>query len=155
MDQFDQFREVTSEIHRLIGIEPKAVLGSDDTRWVTDFDINGVDMAIMYSKQDNPYTLSLVCVFGTAGDVNRVEAWTRLLSLNFSLLMSGNGAFTINPKTNEVVFMAQILIERLTSQSVLTALVQLADQANVWRSTRYLDVAVDAQDVLALCTARA
>jgi hypothetical protein len=151
MEQFERFREVTSEIHRLIGIEPQAPTGNDAARWVTDFEIDEVVLAIMYSLSENPDCLSLVCVFGNVNEMNRDEVMACLLRLNFALSISGNASFSVNPSTNEVVFMAKIPIERSNSQSILTALLQLAEQAKLWRNTFFLNAEFKPQDVLALC----
>ncbi len=151
MNQFDRFREVTREIHDLIGIEPQEPLDGQHGRWVTDLEIDGIAMAIMYSPAEHPDSLCLVCAFGTMPEARKQEIVASLLRFNFTLSISGNASFCINPTTGEVLFVTRLGIMQATSRLILSTLQRISEQARLWRATYFLGMEFESSDVLALC----
>jgi hypothetical protein len=150
--KFERFKEITSELHRLIGIDQIALADDQDGRWITDFVLDDVDVGITYSSVDNPDKAHLLCIFGEVEEFERCEAMLALMRLNFRLALAGNASFSINPVTNQVVLMASIDVERVDSQSILNSLVRLSEQAHSWRTGHFLDLATSGEDAYSLCS---
>lgn len=94
----------------------------------------GIDPAMDLSS------LVVQCTYGRPPEDRKVHALERLLEANLALYRFGGATFGVLQDSKEVVALLRQELAVVTSDSLLSALQMMAEQAREWRTTLFLEV---------------
>jgi hypothetical protein len=144
MDE-DQFVPLMQAIYLLKGIPEEVVQGE-----ACHLEVDGIAFTLIPGGMSGRADSALyLCDFGALPDACGPLGLRRLLETNLYLFGPSSPVFTCNPENGNVLLMGSLAIARITPQSVVDMMAQVAAYARQWAETYFLeDLELENLDVL-------
>ena len=140
-----KFEELIDEIYRSIGHAPLPIEASNDDVGAVEVIVDDAPFLLVH-RLDEADKVVVYCRFGPIPDSAPPHARSRLLELNLALAESNAAVVGIDPESGEVVYTFKAPLLTATGESVLDALVEVAELRQEWRSNWFMKEGVSAAE---------
>jgi hypothetical protein len=138
-----QFIELSEDIHRELGKHVPPMTHDSDEPLAMEIESSGVAFEIIHTPREDSDRIMVECQFGMVPQEQVIEVLTALLKKNQMLFRSRQARIGIDSETGSIVYSFQQSLKTARATSLLEHIEQTAQHAQAWRTTFYLDGALE------------
>jgi hypothetical protein len=131
--------ELSEEIFRELGLPPPVMTHDVGLPLITTLEVAGVLFTVVHASDIEPSRLLVECTFGPLPVERRIAVLTTLLRANQTLLQVGAGTFAYDAEARAVLYIFAQPLEEMRAASLLEHMAQVAQYAQQWQITLFLD----------------
>jgi len=143
-----KFIDLTSAIYVALDIDVPAEEFDEDSPHMMNLEFDDTQFTLAYCAQLDLDKFSILCRFGQIPPERESEVLRRILEVNLMLGRARDITLGADPVTRDIVLLFSPPLGVSTADSTLNAMGMMADQAQAWRRTFFLDDDYDAGEAI-------